>query len=183
MIHLLMMLSELQCLILVVRHVESTLICPGLRAHTSVLVLFQTNSWWFFTRCSNIHSSFYLPHNIEMKEAKRVCPLESAVNTAITQVIWPKLRHPAWFFYDLTWRQQEMERGARKKTECHHQYTLAISGPISQPVSTTRSRNLQCLSLIQNTLLFLVWRCFSQQELATSRLSGSSLWQTCLCFK
>lgn len=40
----------------------------------------------------NIHSSFSLPHNIEMKEAKSVCPLESIVTTAITQVIWPKLR-------------------------------------------------------------------------------------------
>ena len=27
-----------------------------------------------------------------MKEAKRVCPLESIVTTAITQVIWPTLK-------------------------------------------------------------------------------------------
>lgn len=32
-----------------------------------------------------------------MKEAKSVCPLESIVTTAITQVIWPKLRHPPGF--------------------------------------------------------------------------------------
>lgn len=50
-----------------------------------------------------------------MKEAKRVCPLESVEATAITQVIWPKLRLPAWFFYDLTLRQQEMERGLIRK--------------------------------------------------------------------
>lgn len=66
----------------------------------------------------NIHSSFYLPHNIEMKEAKSVCPLESIVTTAITQVIWSKLRHPAWFFYALTSRQQKKERVAPKKAKC-----------------------------------------------------------------
>lgn len=32
-----------------------------------------------------------------MKEAKSVCPLKSIVTTAITQVIWPKLRHPPGF--------------------------------------------------------------------------------------
>lgn len=66
----------------------------------------------------NIHSSFYLPHNIEMKEAKSVCPLESIVTTAITQVIWPKLRHPAWFFYALTSRPQKKGRVAPKKAKC-----------------------------------------------------------------
>lgn len=35
----------------------------------------------------NIHSSFYLPHNVEIEEAKSVCPLESIVTAAITQVI------------------------------------------------------------------------------------------------
>lgn len=58
----------------------------------------------------NIHSSFYLPHNIEMKEAKSVCPLESIVTTAITQVIWPKLRHSAGF--SMPWFQ-----GNRKRKE------------------------------------------------------------------
>ena len=130
MLHLLLMLSELQCLILVVRHFESTLIRPGLRARTSVLVPFQTNGD-FSLPAPNIHSSFYLPHNIDMKEAKRVCPPQSIVTTAITQVIWPKLRHPAQFFYNLTLRQQKMERGAHKNTKCHHWNSLALSGPIS----------------------------------------------------
>lgn len=52
-----------------------------------------------------------------MKEVKGVCPLESIVTTAITQVIWPKLRHPAWFFYGLSLRQQKMKREAREKSQ------------------------------------------------------------------
>lgn len=110
-----MMLLESRYLILVVLCVKS--IFPGMRTLTSMLVS-EKPLVIFSLLASNIHFSFYLPHNIEIKEAKSVCPLESIVTTAITQVIWPKLRLPAWFFYALTSRQQKMERVAHKKAKC-----------------------------------------------------------------
>lgn len=67
--------------------VKGSHVCAGAFSNKQLVI--------FLLAAPNIHSSFYLPHNIEMKEAKRVCPLESIVTTAITQVIWPKLRHPA----------------------------------------------------------------------------------------
>lgn len=65
----------------------------------------------------NIHSPFYLAHNVEMEEVKSVCPLESIVTAAITQAIWSKLRRPLWFFYALTSRQQKRERAVHRKSK------------------------------------------------------------------
>lgn len=68
--------------------VKCALICPGIRIHAFMLCLSREAIGNFFSLpVPNIHSPFYLPHNVEMEEVKRVCPLESIVTAAITQVI------------------------------------------------------------------------------------------------
>lgn len=142
---------------------------PWIRAYTSMLVS-EKQLVIFFTACPK-YSFFYLPHNVEMKEAKSVCPLESIVTTAITQVIWLKLRHPAWFFYALTSRQQKMERVAHKKAKCSKgtSWKLPIrcglfQRPFQSIGNSTRDKNLQCHLLIQNVFMFLVCGCFSHSR-------------------
>lgn len=162
MVHPLMMLLESWYLILVVLCVKS--IFPGMRTLTSMLVS-EKPLVIFSLLASNIHFSFYLPHNIEIKEAKSVCPLESIVTTAITQVIWPKLRLPAWFFYASTSRQQKMERVAHKKAKCSRGTSWKRSlihrelfqDQFQSIVNTPRDRNIRCHLFIQNVLMVCVW--------------------------
>lgn len=116
----------------------------------------------FFSLTAPKYSFFYLPHNVEMKEAKNVCPLESIVTTAITQVIWLKLRHPARFSCALASRRPKTARrlpGQQNAPEALPPRGLhcgLFHGQFQSIVNTTRDRNLQCHLLIRNVLTVLV---------------------------
>lgn len=147
----------------------------------------ETVGDFFSLPAPNIHFSFYLPHNVEMKEAKCV---SSGINCNYCYYTGhlAQIETSAWFFYAFTSRQQKLKRVAHKKAKCSSD-TSCKRSPIRQGrlqdqfqsiVNTTRGGSLNATCLFKLSVFSV--RMLPTAGAMTSRVSGRPLQNTCLCF-